>query len=205
MPLVRYQVSIPAVSTVSEDTVTNTWHFTMTDLNETNSNAVQTALVAFYENIDSFKGDLQNWASARVKMYDMSEPEPRVPYSDELLGTSSAPSGTSLPHEVAACVSFNGAYVSGFSQARRRGRIFLGPLNTTCFTDSTGYLSASFLSTTASGAGALLTASNSASDWAWVVYSPTGATSYPVVAGWVDNAVDIQRSRGFKATTRTTF
>jgi len=190
---------------VSEDTITNTWHFTTTDTVEGTLTLIKAALVTFYETLDAYKSDLQLWASARVKIYNMSDPEPRVPINDVGLALSSAPSGTSLPHEVAAVLSFNGEYVSGFSQARRRGRIYFGPLNNTAFNDASGLLNTTFVGILAGAGGALLTASNSASEWAWVVYSPTGSTSYPVDAGWVDNAPDIQRRRGFKSTVRTTF
>lgn len=185
--------------------MTNTWHFTMTAIDETISNQVQTALVAFYEALDTYKSDLQLWASARMKIFNMSESEPRVPVYDELFGTTSAPTGDSLPHEIAAVLSFHGEYVSGFSQARRRGRIYFGPLSVAAFTNSSGYLSSTLCTAMATAGGTLLTASDSASDWAWIVYSPTGATSYPVVDGWVDNAPDVQRSRGFKASARTAF
>jgi hypothetical protein len=205
MPILRAQVAIPAVSTVSEDTVTNTWHFTTTDTTEGTLTLLKAALVDFYEDMDAYKSDLQLWASARVKIYNMSDPEPRVPIDDVGLTLTSAPSGTSLPHEVAAVLSFHGEYVSGFSQARRRGRIYFGPLNNTSFNDASGVMNATFCGILNAAGGALLAASDSASDWAWVVYSPTGETSYPVVGGWVDNAPDIQRRRGFKSTARVTF
>lgn len=205
MPIARVQLSFPAVSTVSEDTVTNTWHFTMTDINETNTNAVQTALVAFYEALDGFKSPLQSWQTARMKIYDMDDPEERVPLYDELFGTSSTAQSSSLPPECCMVLSFHGEYVSGFSQARRRGRIYFGPLSSPVISGTTGQFTSTLTTAAATAAGTLLTASDAASDWAWVVWSPTGSTAYPVVDGWVDNACDIQRRRGLKSSVRQAF
>lgn len=204
MPIVRAQVSIPRVGANTEDTVTNTWHFSCVDTSEGVINEVQTDLVAFYETLDAFKSDIQDWVNARVKWFDLSEPEPRVPFEDEIFGTSSASATDPLPHEVACCVSFHGEYVSGASQARRRGRIYFGPLNTTVMA-TTGYFASGLLSTVVLAGGNLLTDSNASSNYAWVVYSPTSGQSYPVVGGWVDNAPDIQRRRGWDATSTSTF
>jgi hypothetical protein len=41
--------------------------------------------------------------------------------------------------------------------------------------------------------------------WDWVVYSPTDDAYHEVANGWVDNAWDTQRRRGYKPTSRTTF
>jgi hypothetical protein len=205
MPIIRAQVRIPAVSTVSEDTVTNTWHFLIPGDPLGSINNITTALSTFYEAFDTYKSNLQSWTTARVKYYNLSDTEPRVPIGDEALSTiSSAPAGNPLPHEVACVVSFAGDYVSGQSQARRRGRVYIGPLNTQAVT-TTGLLTSALVTAAAAAADALLTSSTASADWSWVVYSPSGNVSYSVTNGWVDNAPDIQRSRGFKATVRTTF
>lgn len=205
MPIIRAQVTVPAASTVSEDAVTNTWHFTATGVGSTILDEIALALTDFYEDADAQKGDNQLWASAYCRMYNLDDPEPRIPIYDELLALTSAPASTALPPEICACISFNGTYVSGASQARRRGRIYFGPLAATVIDTTTGQLAALAVTNLATSAGNLLATSNLASDWAWVVYSPTGDTGYPVVEGWVDNAPDIQRGRGLKATVRTTF
>lgn len=205
MPIIRAQCSIPTVTTVTEDTVTNTFHFTTTGWDETIQGSIATALMDFYEDLDAYKSDNGLWTAARVKFYNLSEPEPRVPLDDISLGLTSAGTTTPLPPEVSICLSFHGEYVSGFSQARRRGRVYLGPLHTGVLDTATGQL-ASTVPTTVAGAGAaLLTTSNAAADWAWVVYSPTSGQAYPVVGGWCDNAPDIQRGRGLKATSRSSF
>jgi hypothetical protein len=204
MPIIRAQVTLPMTSTVSADSVTNTWHFTLEDVTEGTKSAVKTALAAFYEALDTWKSNLVTWSGVRCKMFNIEDPEPRIPIDDAGLTVTSAPAGSPLPPEVAVCCSFNGDYVSGASQARRRGRVFLGPLNTAALTTD-GRLSSSLVTAVATAGGTLLTASNSASTWAWIVYSPSGDTGYPVVDGWCDNAPDIQRRRGVDATTRTAF
>lgn len=191
-------------STVGADACTNTWHFTATAADEGTFGEIKTALTAVYENIDTWKSNLVSWSAVRCKIFNMSESEPRVPVNDALLATSSAPAGSPLPPEVAVCLSYNGAFVSGYSQARRRGRIYLGPLNVAALTTD-GRFSASLVSAVADAGADLILAGSTAGDWAWVVYSPSGSTSYPVEAGWCDNAPDIQRRRGVLATTRTLF
>ena len=186
-----------------EDMVVNTWHFTAVDTAEGTVNAIQTALVAFYEAMDGYKSALQSWETSRIRWYNLEDDEPRVPFEDELSGIT-AGAGTPTARELAICLSFRGEYVSGASAARRRGRIYFGPLVATAI-GSTGLVLTAAVTTMATAGGALLTASNAASDWAWIVWSPTSGAGYPVTEGWVDNAPDIQRRRGTLATVRTTF
>jgi hypothetical protein len=204
MPIIRAQVIIPAASTVAEDTITNSWHFTTTGWDETIRGQIAGGLQAFYESWDAMKGNLQAWTSARVKFFDLDEPEPRVPLDDVPLSLTSAPAGSPLPPEVSACLSFRGDYVSGSSQARRRGRVYLGGLSTAALTTDSR-LSSTMLTNATGGATTFLALSDSSTEWAWVVYSPTSGTAYPVTAGWMDNAPDIQRRRGLLSTSRTLF
>lgn len=205
MPIARYQISIPSANNVPEDTVTNTWHFTQTAIDETVTNLVQTELVAFYEALDGFKSPLMAWQNARMKVFNLDDSPPRVPVYDELFGATSTAQTSALPREVSACLSFHGDYVSGFPQSRRRGRIYFGPLSSPVIQGTTGKLTTTLCNAMATAGGDLLTASNSASDWAWVVYSQVGSTAYPVVDGWVDDEPDIQRRRGSKYVVRTAF
>jgi len=204
MSILRAQVIIPATSTVSEDAVTNTWHFNVTGDEETTAANITSDLAAFYEAMDTYKSDLQSWTTNRVKWFNMSDPEPRVPILDTTMSLTGASSSQSLPHEVTAVLSFHGTYASGASQARRRGRIYFGPLNTTVMTDS-GHFASAFCTALATAGDVLLATSVADTDYDWAVYSPTAGLSYPVVGGWVDNAPDIQRRRGFRATSRTLF
>ena len=204
MPILRFQVRIPAASLNTEDDVTNTWHFTATDTTEGILSAIKAELVDIYESIDTWKSNQQSWTGARVKVFNLDDAEPRVPINDTGLTLTSAPSGSPLPPEVAICMSFHGDYVSGFSQARRRGRVYLGPLNLQSL-NTDGRFTSTFQGAVSTAGANLVLASNAASDWAWVVYSPSGDTAYPVVNGWTDNAPDIQRRRGVRSSFRWGF
>lgn len=182
----------------------NTWHFTCTAIDEGTRNAIQTELVDFYEALDTYKSNTMAWQNTRLRWFDLSDPEPRYPVEDELMGLTSGSTGATA-RELAVAVSFHGEFVSGTSAGRRRGRIYFGPLSSTVLDSSTGFISSSVVTAFATAAGALLTASNAASDWAWVVWSDAGNTAYPVVDGWVDNAPDVQRRRGARNTLRTDF
>jgi|ERR1044071_5301509 hypothetical protein len=120
--------------------------------------------------------------------------------------------GAELPTEVAACTSFH-AELSGIPEesgdtrprARRRGRVYVGPLNTFAISNVppvmlNGTFITDLIAATkglADGAGADL--------WAMSVFSRTDWLLRPVIGGYVDNAVDIQRRRGVEATSRTTW
>lgn len=99
--------------------------------------------------------------------------------------------------------SFQGARTSGSVQARRRGRIYIGPLKTT--TSTNGRPNSTAITTLATASSALGIDLNAVADTTWCVWSPTSGTAVPITDGWVDNAFDTQRRRGWDPTSRTTY
>jgi hypothetical protein len=210
----RTQVSIPMDSNVGADTVVNNWHFfdnglsgpTATQKIESWHNALQT----FYNSISvAIFPNIIDHTAVRMKTYDLDLPIPRIPLVDEVTPIT-APTGTaSLPHELCIVLSFRSALQSGISPARRRGRVFLGPLQQSGMmgAEADPKIVAGKLTTIANAATVLMTGPTPDEGWDWATRSsfPAANGVRNVVAGWVDNSFDIQRSRGTVATTRTTF
>jgi hypothetical protein len=109
-----------------------------------------------------------------------------------------------MPPEVAICLSYQAAKISGVPQARRRGRVFIGPLNTSAM-GTDGRPATAFINALVGAADALKDPAG-APDWDWSTWSSFDPTVSTVIDnGWVDNEFDTQRRRGRKYTTRTTF
>jgi hypothetical protein len=219
--LMRAQVTIPMDGALPEDYVTNTWYFDGDDAGLTPTDAewgdaVHDLLGAFYYVGGAEIFPTQIGANATLKVYDMRDPEPRVPF---WTSTFALPAGTGdmLPAEVALCMSFAASPLSGVNQARRRGRVFLGPCRVGAQTivasqsrptDGVRNGIAAAAATLIDGLDAVPGAKVK-----WAIYSPTtdlGGASiddsfHDVVSGWVDNAWDIQRRRGPAPTARATF
>lgn len=66
-------------------------------------------------------------ATGRVTYYDLGEPVERVPLRDPDALTVSA-GATGLPSQMSVVIGYRGAYTSGVARARRRGRMYFGPL-----------------------------------------------------------------------------
>lgn len=145
------------------------------------------------------KGSLYAGCSSyELRMYDMED----APGPPEKIKTGAMTQVTlQSPREVALCLSFRGA----LNVPRQRGRIFLGPLNATSERPAvaTRNLVLQFATDLANLGG---------TDVDWCVYSPTsrlegaslGDSFHPVKHAWVDDEWDTVRSRGLRATTRTT-
>lgn len=216
MAPLRYivQVGIPRDSGLPEDVATNTFHFEgddgSADWDELLGGLVE-RVEAFYLAIDQMLA-VTNGNFPTIKVYDFSDAKPRVPkYSDDFEIT---PGSASYPAEVALCVSYSAALESGVNMARRRGRFFLGPLNS-----AIGTMNLNGDNRPGSGDMAILTAALPAlargaggGTPRLAVYSPTTHTSPATVDAawndvsffWVDNAYDTIRSRGARATERQT-
>lgn len=209
----RIQVILnPSVST--EDQVMNTWHIATEGATTPDTAAgdfVNTFLDSFYQSIDvQLAGELQG-AVPLVRCFNLIEPKPRQPHAEMNL-TALTTTSSALPREVACCLSYKAQYQSGVSPKRRRGRIYLGPLQNGAITSSTGLFASGMVSLITSAAQTLIDASQASALWKWVVYSPTTDTAgtgetgmYPVVSGWVDDNPDIQRRRNKAVGVRSTF
>lgn len=147
----------------------------------------------------SFSGQVAQ-SGHTLTAYDMADPEPRVPVWEVGWDFLSAPSGAAMPAEVSLCLSFQAVKVSGSPQARRRGRIYLGPFDET--PNDNGRPSSSFCTGAANGLKAFaedLVAANCS----LLVYSRVDGVGRTAVEGWVDNAWDTQRRRGLDPTVKT--
>lgn len=231
MAIVRVMVTIPRDSAIEEDTVSNTFHFStqnpvpdsaftieqieqrVEDFYKLPGGGGANALVAYMAN------DL-NTSIARIRMYDMADAEPRIPFLDNIhdLGVAG---GTSLPSEVALRLSTRAALVSGVNRARLRGGLYFGPLGGLAYNVAAGTArpTAQVLAALALSARRLIDESEAASTWAWVIYS-SGARDNsdksvpykdrpllppivnPIVSAYVDDAFDTQRPRGVAASAR---
>lgn len=213
MPHIVAQVTIPYRSGLPEDVAVNTFHFTGVDDVEDMCTAIFGRMQLFYNTaygsssrkICQLLSNEVAITAARVKMYDMAEPEPRPPVFDESLGLTGTPTAaTNLPSEVALCASYAAAPMAGEVAARRRGRVYIGPLNTAASDGGSGTTPARPATTTreilAEASEAMAAANTLGAQW--VVWSRRNDSASEIVRGWVDNAFDTQRRRGPAATSR---
>lgn len=216
--LLRVQVNIPRDTNIVADDAINVWHFRIVG-SATPAAAADDAvskLGVFYAAIDANLSVSTN-NDARYKVYNLSDPEPRVPIL-QTTQTLTVSAGAALPSECAVVLSYRAALVSGTNPARRRGRIFIGPLAASCGEQTGGdFRPASAFRSALVTAAEALAEDVSFPDAAWAVFSPTlagpppwsngvlDASSELVSAGFVDNAFDVIRSRGCGPTLRTTF
>lgn len=203
------QVQLGYQSGLPSDVSVNTWSFDIADDTEGELAQVGAFLTTFYQGLDGFWSPALDTAAVSAKIYRRSDPQPRTPIGELVAGTPLISLGDGrMPEEVAACFSFRGAYESGEPPARRRGRVYLGPLATECLNsgDAAGrcYIDSTFTEAVEdayTAAWAELTTAGNVHE----VWSSADDAGYPVVAGWVDNAFDTQRRRGSIATARRSF
>lgn len=206
MPLLRAMVIIPKDSGVPEDAAVNVWYFDATD-SATAMPLITTALGSFYTAVASVFSKLVDETKVHVKFYDMDTLKPRPLLSDRPVTVIGPTGSLVLPPEVAVCLSFQATQVPGVAQARRRGRIYLGPCGFAASTTDENVPTA-VESLVATAGNSLLSASNAAAAWSWVVVhavDTVNQSAADVVGGWVDNAYDTQRRRGVVATHRTRY
>lgn len=217
--LMRAQVVIPLDSNIPEDAIVNTLYFDQDDNGllpppDDSYDAVVASLAQFYNAFDNTIFPSTVATSATVRIYDMRDPEPRQ--MRRLDAFAIVPSGQApLPNEVACCASFAADYESGVNPARRRGRVYLGPISSGVVEvlNSQAMITQAAVDAIIAGLDSLLAPNDvGGSSLTWALYSPTtdagGAniddSFFDVQRGWVDNAFDTQRRRGAAPTIRTT-
>lgn len=208
--VLRAQVTLQRTTFLPEDVIVNTFHFATLDPTPTAAEitAISLALDAFYDTVTTSGSAVRQYlnqtvaaAGHRLKMYALTDPEPRFPVYDEPF-VITTPTGAPIPSEVALCLSFQSAPASGVNMARRRGRVFIGPLNTAALLTGTddAYPNSTFTATLVA-AGVRL---RNDPDCVWGVWSPTGSEFNTIASVWVDNSFDTQRRRGKRPTARVT-
>jgi hypothetical protein len=235
---IRLQHIYRGVSMLPRDVYVNTFHFSRvgvagpgTPITNTEANALIAAVESFF-NLTSTGQTTPIWSyidqkvlaspAAQYKIYDLADPKPRSPFVDVVpTGQPANTVGSGLPQELAVCLSYNASFaqVAEFAvpRARKRGRIYIGPLNTRTlygYADFTSHPHPTFL-TALRISGKRLQDLAVTAGWNWVVHSPTTAAlnndpenfsltgDFPVEAVSTDDAWDIQRRRGLNPTGRT--
>jgi hypothetical protein len=219
---------LPSTTGRPEDAVINTFAWLTSTSPASNSELTDIGvfMTSFYNNVRattfsvaSFLGTQLSRAAlaAHFKLYDLTGAEDGRPHGSPIrditwtLGNPT-PASTNLPSEIAVVLSFH-SLLTDFQQelgdtrpaARRRGRVYLGPVNSGALNvDATSHIvSVSTLCRdTISQAGDAMLATPTAQ---WAQWSRANLQLDSVTGGFVDNAFDSQRRRGESATLRTVF
>jgi len=186
-------------SNVSADSAVNTLHFAETNVPAALT-GIEAAMRFLYDDLQPIYSSDVAQDGHVLKIYNLDDPQPRAPVVETTYNFSAAPTIAPMPHQVAICMSFQGDRASGQSQASRRGRIYLGPIDTNRATSGGRIVEGTInLVNTAAENLRQFGAANSA---LWVVYSPTLDSITTVTNGWCDDTFDIQRRRQRQSTTR---
>lgn len=235
MGVIRATCVLEHSSGLARDNAVNTFHFNgPTD--EATLGALKLALDRFYvsPNTGGSTAAVGEYISnvmtgLRFKLYDVTAEPSGPPILDQPSGAGLPAvrlNSANLPSEVALCGSFEGLPAAGLVQKRRRGRIYLGPLNIAASTTSgTGVTRPSTGVRTTLQLALQRLALEVDSVAEMVVYSrpyagreagigPNGkpfkalparpGTTVNIEQVWVDDAFDTQRRRGERATGRGT-
>lgn len=199
------QVELASVTNIAKDSILNT--FAVRSMSGGAAFADVTARVqVFYTALATIFGPTLNGTTNahKVRMYHLVEPEPRPPV---YVGSfSRGGSGSPLPAEVSLCTSYSAESPAGTRPARRRGRLYIGPLNTLTSVNINGYARPELsVRTTVMNATKALVEGLASDDWEFCVWSRADDSLFPVVRGWVNNEFDTQRRRGPEATERNTW
>lgn len=219
MTVLRMQVTLNSASGLPEDASMNVWHFHTVDADvESEANDINNIISTFYNDCSAIFSGNTLTGTCTTKFFDLSDDPPRVPFFSDGFAITSMGDADALPTECAITMSFQGDPESGGNARRKRGRLFLGPLD--AGTASTG---AGLVRVGAGATSAIAVAASAVIDSAtplgfqWIVFSPTTAGAPPwdettldaastlVTQGWIDNAFDTQRRRGTDPTSRVTF
>lgn len=205
--LYRAQFAAPLYGDPAQNT-SNTWYFfgAVGSSRQDDIDEILARLEDFYQSIDGvIYPQALVGGTGTIVQYDMSDPEPRTPIAGpDNIALSPSATGA-YPSDVAICLSYHAAYPSGANRARRRGRVYLGPVVASTATAVAGQgqrVSAATVTAILNAVDFLTT--QQITPITWAVYSETDGVGYPIVECSVDNGFDTRRTRDNRATTRTT-
>ena len=232
---IRATVTLNKVSGLPEDAAQNVFHFAVDELEGYDPEGIRDALINFYNGntsgadtalADIFSGtiDRGDFAS-KIDLYTVPDAPAALgspAYSYEWGLLPEAVTLKPLPDECAMVLSMYsdltgipentpggapGPVGDAHPAARRRGRLYLGPLSDNCSDAVANGTTPPRLSSVARAVPAFsanrLCTESAALDNPWCVFSRTNWAMYPVIGGWIDNAFDTQRRRGPASSART--
>lgn len=206
--IIRAMAVFQGKSGFAEDQFVNTFHFLGDGTYDEDAILAADHVGKFYENVtdpvqfNAIGGFLSPWIERDylIKTYDLSIPPIRVP-TNWPHTLPAAISANGPPEESAVCLTLHGSVPP--ASARRRGRLFIGPLCNTGIVQST---TAARSGVSTDIIAALTVAAAGLADrplLTWVIRSTKPTVNYvPIVGGYVDNALDTQRRRGPDSTSR---
>lgn len=160
------------------------------------------AMQNFYTAIASYLSPTIRYADHTSKAYLLGAPLKSPPVDSRTWTFGVAPGGQALPNEVASCLSFHGSVQPGVAAQSWRGRIFIGPLNTSCVATggTNSNMNVAFRTAVLDAAADMAALLNA--DGKWVIASKKLHEVFPVANFSMDDAWDTQRSRGLRPNTR---
>lgn len=202
MATIRAQVILHTADAVPENYISNSFCFDGMDTGGDDA-AIVTMLKDFYDDLTpATMSSVVTQNGHEVKLSQLPGLAPNYPYFEGTFNLASAWSGSPMPSEVALALSFQGVRSAGAPQARRRGRVYIGPFGSNA--NTSGRPAAAVLTFMANAATTMqATAASIATSGGWAVWSVADQTAVPVDNGWIDNSWDTQRRRGLVYTSRT--
>lgn len=176
------------------------------------------AIATIRNAIDGFMSSLLFTGAPLATYYtfNMLDAEPRQPQTVADMGAGTLSGAQPLPEEVTMVASFQGVPISGQSQRRRRGRLYLPTFTVDDLDASSSTIwdpdtIAAMCTMMSDVKDVLLTANcalsvfsrKAASDAGGTLLNQAKAGTTYVQSGWIDNEPDTQRRRGRNGGTKT--
>lgn len=217
-PRFRAQVELERRGGMPEDVSVNVMHFEGDDDPGQPDRArwdqlapgLANRIAGFYQDVGAYLAATLT-GNGVVTLYDMADATPRIPRFIEPF--TFVPSGVALPAEVALVISFKAEALAGANTARRRGRIFLGPIaDFVPFDPALSDIRPGPLDLQAILGFFGTMARGTAGSARLAIFSPTTLQAGGTIDDawtdadslWMDDAFDTQRRRGAAATLRVT-
>lgn len=159
---------------------------------------------AFYDAVRSGNA-LRGMAASNhlVKFYDINGTLPNYPLFERTFNLTAAPGAVEMPQEVALCIGYKNLSATTVPRGRRRGRIYISGWSESA-NDAGRPISANVTSTL-DAFSTYVSSFNALGTLDASIWSRSNATTYPIETAFVDNEWDTMRSRGGRATSRSTW
>lgn len=202
----QVQASLQGATGIPADRFVNTLAFRHNGIGSPTFLGLTNSIRDFYAALTSYMpaSSLLGGNNLTCTVYSLVDPLPRAPVFVQQYAVSFG-SSDPLPTEVAVCSSFAATAASGVPPARRRGRIYVGPLAESANSSSGQSRPLPAFITALADATEDLATDAVLSGFDLSVWSRRDSELFPVARGWVDNAWDTQRRRGIEATARTSW